>query len=279
MAAQGFRPVASGFRQVRKPVAAPADARQQMAVATEGAMKRRDNYNVFEPKSRNRLLLLPAVLLGLLVAMPWLIQFLETRLLPAGFRHLTELIDSLITALLGIWILTMIGREQEINRTHLEELEQLSLTDPLTGLGNRRAFERDLEVALSRAQRTDLALTLLYLDVDEMKRVNDRFGHVVGDETLRALGAVLRSSSRLGTDSAYRVGGDEFVMVIAADASAAETIAGRVASSFTERSPRNSHVSTGVVTWDGQTRLQQLLDEADTRMYRHKHPRFKVAPA
>lgn len=241
-------------------------------------MKRRDE-EIFEPKSPNRLLFMPAVLLGLLVAMPWLLELVETRWLPPNLTHFRELVDSLITALLGIWILTMIGREQEITRIHLDELEQLSLTDPLTGLGNRRAFERDLEVALSRAQRTDLTLTLLYLDVDEMKRVNDRFGHAIGDETLRTLGAVLRSSSRLGTDSAYRVGGDEFVMVIAADAGGAETIAGRVASSFTERSPRNSRVSTGLVTWDGQARLQQLLDEADTRMYRHKHPRFKVAPA
>ena len=127
-------------------------------------MKRRDE-DIFEPKSRNRLLFLPAILLGLLVAMPWLLEMMETRWLPVGLTHFRELVDSLITALLGIWILTMIGREQEITRIHLDELEQLSLTDPLTGLGNRRAFERDLEVALSRAQRTDLALTLHNLAV------------------------------------------------------------------------------------------------------------------
>ena len=49
----------------------------------------------------------------------------------------------------------MIWREQEVTRNHLQELEQLSLTDPLTGLGNRRAFERDLDIALRRAQRTE----------------------------------------------------------------------------------------------------------------------------
>jgi len=239
----------------------------------------RHDGDLFEPKFRNRMVLLPAVLLGLLVAMPWLLELIETRWLPTSFKHFRELVDSLITAVLGIWILTMIGRERENNRSHLEELERLSLTDPLTGLGNRRAFERDLEAALKRAERADLALTLLYLDVDEMKRINDRFGHVIGDETLSTLGAVMRSSSRLGTDSAYRVGGDEFVMVIAADANGAETIAERVASSFTERSPRNSRVSTGLVTWDGHARLQQLLDEADARMYRQKHPRLRVAPA
>jgi diguanylate cyclase (GGDEF)-like protein len=120
---------------------------------------------------------------------------------------------------------------------------------------------------------------LLYLDVDGLKRINDRFGHAVGDETLRTLAAVLRSSSRLGTDSAYRVGGDEFVMVLEADTKGAEAISERVVAAFEERSPRRSKVSTGVVTWDGDTRVQQLIDEADSRMYRHKHPRWGTAPA
>src|SRR5439155_3116657 len=184
----------------------------------------------------------------------------------------------IITALLGIWILTMLRRQQELTRRHVEELQALSLTDPLTGLGNRRAFERDLELALKRSQRTDTPLALLYLDVDEMKRVNDLFGHVVGDETLRALGAVLRSSSRIGIDSAYRVGGDEFVMVLGADASGAEAIAERLQRNFRERSPRGSRVTSGVVVWDGESRVQQLIDEADTRMYRRK-PRLGAAPA
>jgi diguanylate cyclase (GGDEF)-like protein len=116
-------------------------------------------------------------------------------------------------------------------------------------------------------------VALLYLDVDGLKRLNDRHGHASGDETLRCLAAVLRSSSRLGTDAAYRVGGDEFVMVLSADRAGAEAIAGRIALSFPERSPYATQVSMGVVVWDGQGSLASLLDEADTRMYRDKRTR------
>ena len=93
---------------------------------------------------------------------------------------------------------------------------------------------------LSRSKRMGEPLALLYMDVDGLKRLNDRYGHAAGDETLRTLGAVLRSSSRLGTDTAYRVGGDEFVMVISAARPGADAIAKRVVANFTERSPRGS---------------------------------------
>jgi diguanylate cyclase (GGDEF)-like protein len=229
-----------------------------------------------DPKHRSngsrRMLILPAILLLLLAGMPWVLEMIEERWLGSRFTRFGETVDSIITLLLGLWILVMIRREQITSHRHLEELEHLSLTDPLSGLGNRRAFERDLENALRRAQRTSEPVALVYLDVDGLKRLNDRYGHVTGDETLRALGAVLRSCSRSGTDSAYRVGGDEFVMVLAADRGGAEAIAERVMRAFHDRSPRHSRASTGVVVWDGESRAQHLIDEADTRMYRHKHP-------
>jgi diguanylate cyclase (GGDEF)-like protein len=235
--------------------------------------------DLYRPTPARRVLLLPAVLLLLLVAMPWLLEFVEDVWDFARNSHFAVIVDSLITALLGVWILVMIRREQETTRHHLDELERLSLTDPLTGLGNRRAFERDLEVALRRSERTGASLALVYLDVDFLKRINDRHGHAAGDETLRTLAAVLRSSSRLGTDASYRVGGDEFVMVLGADGKGAEAMADRIAGRFEERSPRHSRVSTGVVVWDGEARVNQLIDEADTRMYRQKNPRFRPAPA
>jgi diguanylate cyclase (GGDEF)-like protein len=230
-------------------------------------------------KPARQLLALPAVLLALLVFMPWALEYVEDNWLAPRYDHFGVTVDSLITALLGLWILTMIRREQATTLHHLREFEALSLTDPLTGLGNRRAFERDLEVALRRAQRTDQPLALLYIDVDGLKRLNDRFGHAIGDETLRALSAVLRSSSRLGVDAAYRVGGDEFVMVLNADVTTAESVAGRVAERFRERSPHGSHVSSGVVVWDGEAHLQQLIDAADTRMYQRKYSDLGAAPA
>ena len=224
------------------------------------------------PLDARRVLLLPAVLLALLVALPWIMDVVERQWPLSELHYLREVMDSSITLLLGIWVLTLIRREHQVARQHLGELEQLSLTDPLTGLGNRRALEREIEVRLHRSRRSGEPLALLYMDVDGLKRLNDRFGHAVGDETLRCLGSVLRSSSRLGTDVGYRVGGDEFVMLLSADRNGAETIAGRISLAFPERSPRVSRVSWGVVVWDGQASASELLDQADNRMYRDKHP-------
>jgi diguanylate cyclase (GGDEF)-like protein len=234
-------------------------------------MKGADPKDPSRPLSSRSLLMLPAVLLTLLAALPWLLRFLESAWFPVPLPQLRNIIDSGVTILLGVWVLTLIHREHRATRLHLHELERQSLTDPLTGLGNRRAFERDLELRLSRSRRLGEALALLYMDVDGLKRVNDRYGHASGDETLRCLSAVLRSSSRLGTDTAYRVGGDEFVMVLSADRAGAEAIVGRIALGFPERSPYGTKVSMGVVVWDGKATVADLLDEADSRMYRDKH--------
>jgi diguanylate cyclase (GGDEF)-like protein len=209
--------------------------------------------------------------LAVLAAVPWVLDFLERELGP-GLGHFRGLLDSVVTVALGLWILYMIRREHRLTHRHLHQLEALSLTDPLTGLGNRRAFERDLRLALHRARRTSEPVALLYMDVNGLKRLNDRHGHRAGDETLRCLGAVLRSESRTGVDSGFRVGGDEFVMVLAADRPGAEALASRLARAFRERSPHGSSLSAGVVLWNGEARLQQFLDEADRRMYRAKHP-------
>jgi diguanylate cyclase (GGDEF)-like protein len=217
-------------------------------------------------------LALTAVLLAVLAALPWFLEVGENLWVTPRLSHLRELIETVVTLLLGMWVIELIRREQDNARRHLQEMERLSLTDPLTGLGNRRALERELEYRLSRSRRMGEPVALLYLDLDDLKLINDRYGHAVGDETLKALAAVLRSSSRYGTDQAYRVGGDEFVMVTAAERSGAEAIAGRIAIGFPERSPHGSRVSMGVVVWDGKASVAQLLEEADARMYRQKNP-------
>ncbi len=222
------------------------------------------------PLSSRRLIVVPAVLIALVAALPWILERLEPWF--PETPGLRETVETGVTLLLGAWIVTLIGLQQRQAGEHLRELERLSLTDPLTGLGNRRSFERDLELQLSRSRRFGEPLALLYLDVDGLKALNDRFGHPVGDETLRSLSSVLRSSSRLGSDSAFRVGGDEFVMLLRADRTGAEVIAGRIALGFPERSPHGSKVSMGVVVWDGKATVAELIEEADSRMYRHKRP-------
>jgi diguanylate cyclase (GGDEF)-like protein len=214
-----------------------------------------------------RVLIVPAILLAALVSLPWLIALLPPR---TATPYLREALSSAIILLLGGWIVTLIAREQRVARGHVEQLEALTLTDPLTGLGNRRAFERDVELRLRHAARIAEPVALIYMDVNGLKALNDDYGHASGDETLRILGGVLRSCSRLGSDGAYRVGGDEFVMIVSADRRGADVVAERVGRTFTERSPKSSRVSVGVVVWDGKASAGHLLDLADDRMYRQK---------
>jgi len=95
-----------------------------------------------------------------------------------------------------------------------EVLRGQSIRDPLTGLFNRRFMEESLERELRRAMRAKQQVALLMLDIDHFKRFNDTFGHQAGDALLRALGKLLRESTR-GQDVVCRYGGEEFAFVLA----------------------------------------------------------------
>jgi diguanylate cyclase (GGDEF)-like protein len=221
------------------------------------------------PTQWRRTLLIAAFGIALLVLLPWAVGYIERGSILPSQPH--EAVARGLTLLLGLWVLALLRREQRITRRHLEDLERLTLADPLTGLRNQRALERDLELALRRSRRLGEPLTLIYLDVDDLKLVNDRFGHAAGDDTLRAVGAVLRSCSRLGTDTAYRVGGDEFVLTVVTDEIGARQLAERFAHAFRARSPYGSTLSTGQVAWDGEATAAELMARADHEMYRNKH--------
>ncbi|MCI0546013.1 MAG: GGDEF domain-containing protein [Candidatus Rokubacteria bacterium] len=93
------------------------------------------------------------------------------------------------------------------------QLKELSFKDPVTGLYNRRFFAIRLEEEVSRFRRFDHPVSVLFLDVDEFKEVNDRLGHAAGDETLRDLGDILLRNSR-GINVICRYGGDEFAVLL-----------------------------------------------------------------
>jgi len=101
--------------------------------------------------------------------------------------------------------------EQFIHQT--EQLSHLANTDPLSGLANRRFFVEQLEREFARAKRYRRPLTLLYLDLDDFKSINDRFGHVVGDDVIRNLSMSMRAVLR-STDLLARIGGDEFAVLL-----------------------------------------------------------------
>ncbi len=104
---------------------------------------------------------------------------------------------------------------EDVTRERAEEehLRFRALHDPLTGLPNRDLLDENMRRALARARRGGTRVAVLFLDLDGFKDVNDRMGHAVGDELLRALAERLVSSSR-GGDMVARLGGDEFVIVV-----------------------------------------------------------------
>ena len=123
------------------------------------------------------------------------------------------------------------------------QVDQLSVTDSLTGLSNRRRFDRELANELTRARRYAKPLALILCDLDLFKAVNDRFGHPAGDAALRAMGEVLRQTVR-ETDLPARVGGEEFaVLMPETSQDEALEVAGRL----------RSGVEDQPVEWDGQT--------------------------
>lgn len=95
-----------------------------------------------------------------------------------------------------------------------EQLHELATTDPLTGLLNRRAFAYRFEREAARYNRTNRPITLLLIDLDYFKLINERYGHAAGDAALRVLSEHLRTTSRFGTDDVARWGGEEFAVLL-----------------------------------------------------------------
>jgi len=160
------------------------------------------------------------------------------------------------------------------------ELEQrrYALSDPLTGLLNRRAFLDEAE-RVARHPHGDgrAALSVLVLDLDDFKSVNDRYGHEAGDRVLQQFGAIARATTRAG-DLLYRMGGEEFCFVLPATAlDEARVIAERIRQCFAEATvdalgePIRASVSVGVVT-AGQVGydLELLLAAGDAAVYEAK---------
>lgn len=151
------------------------------------------------------------------------------------------------------------------------EVEELAARDRLTGLYNRRLFEEHLDVAVARRLRTGEELSLLVVDLDGLKRINDLGGHLAGDEALRALADALRSSTR-ATDVACRLGGDEFAVILPGSTpTAALTVAKRAQERFTELGRGQYSFSGGVArSLESHSSPYELYRSADIAAYRAK---------
>ena len=196
-------------------------------------------------------------------------------------RELTESLGrqvALKTALMDV--LTSAGLFRVPIVLEYDELKTLQLnavTDPLTGLYNRRLFGESFEKELNRSRRYGAQLGLVILDLHRFKEVNDKHGHPRGDEVLRAAATTLKKALRT-SDSAFRIGGDEFALLLPqTDADQALALSRRVETVFAETLQPlqltvgvNMDHGVAVFPQDGE-QADQLIRVADERLYRLKH--------
>jgi two-component system, cell cycle response regulator len=165
-----------------------------------------------------------------------------------------------------------------IERNHLiQQLKSISITDDLTGLYNRRGFLMLARKQLELASRMNKTMWMIYLDVDNMKWINDTLGHHEGDNALRNTASILKQTFR-DSDIVARIGGDEFAVVALEDSkSGTDSMISRIASDMAsfnakERRPYQLSVSAGAVPCDTRPDcdINMLLTIADKLMYEQK---------
>jgi diguanylate cyclase (GGDEF)-like protein len=156
----------------------------------------------------------------------------------------------------------------------LELLEHRSVTDPLTGLFNRYHFDATMAREIARCRRYGAPLSLLLVDVDRLKLMNDRWGHHAGDQALARVATAIQKSLR-GTDIAARLGGDEFAIILPdTDAVAGLIVATRIRRNLVEGSSTMVTVSGGLVELPrdaAQASPAQLMLVADHALYAAKN--------
>ena len=176
-------------------------------------------------------------------------------------------------------------RDLEQSRGRIDELEALADKDPLLHVFNRRAFVRELSRILSFAERYNSPASLIYIDLDNFKEVNDAFGHAAGDAVLEHVAGVLAANVR-ESDAVGRLGGDEFGVVLArATAEAAEQKAQHLAETLTRTPVRWKDndipvaASFGAFALEGGQSVAEALEAADKAMYEKKRARKLDKPS
>lgn len=160
-----------------------------------------------------------------------------------------------------------------INNRQQQELINLATKDPLTGAGNRRAMETKLVEVTALFRRTQLPASLVLLDIDNFKRINDDHGHAAGDQILRRITQIINMRIRL-TDTLYRIGGEEFVVIYdGADLESASRLAEQLRTlvEVNELAPGSSvTISLGVAELQDGESFDSWLQRADDALYQAK---------
>jgi diguanylate cyclase (GGDEF)-like protein len=194
----------------------------------------------------------------------------------AAENNLSPQEASVIRAILAVMVM-VVGSSKVLSRTLLE-LEYYSVHDPLTGLHNRRQFNDILRYEIGRSERHKHEFSVLMLDLDDFKDINDSYGHPTGDTALCAISNVLLEHTRNG-DLCARVGGDEFAIILTETGpKGARVVAENVSRALREKAITSIQgnrfhltVSIGISSFpaDGQT-IDHLLEGVDAAMYKAK---------
>ena len=243
---------------------------EQLVADRHGSARDPVSFPPTSPRLRDRISALGARLgalawLYLLVPLPLVTDWIENGRLPSTPRGwITEVCGGFVIALLVV-------RVRRDRRT----LEALARSDALTGLLNRRSFDAALASECARAERSGEELSVVMLDIDRFKHVNDRFGHAAGDQVLRQLAVAISASIRARVDTAYRLGGDEFALLLPATTrEQAAVVVDRIRSFCAVRDSRWAvgafEFSAGIVSLAAGESAQTLLSRSDAAMYGDK---------
>ena len=176
-----------------------------------------------------------------------------------------------VTAVTSLVLAAVVAAQREIQGTWRE----LAVTDPLTGLANHRQLINALEAEIRRSRRTAQPLAVVLLDLDGLKQINDRHGHLAGSLAIRRVAEALLGSCR-ATDTAARFGGDEFALVLpeTGEAAAWHVARGVVDRLATDAEKPNLTISVGVAVYPGHGEtVEALLNAADVALYETKERR------
>jgi diguanylate cyclase (GGDEF)-like protein len=184
--------------------------------------------------------------------------------------------EALILIVIGVLLTAYtayVRRQRAGLEAGAEVARRLALVDEVTGLGNRRAFDEALTVEISRAARERVPLSVGLVDVDNLRRINDRYGHLEGDRCLADVARAMERSVR-GSDRCFRWGGDEFVVVMAGtDRDAAGQVLARMAEAVGAacvRDGRGIELTWGAAELEPGGNAEDLLAAADVALLERK---------